>query len=105
MEKQLEWCHEAPCTLGPLTIDIAPDDHITSGTGGHDRLFRLRMPATSRPRKHLGLPNADDVKPASSPKLQAHAADLAKVIRRAIPRQRDKSAVEFRWYQFNHPRS
>ncbi|HBR94735.1 MAG TPA: phosphomethylpyrimidine synthase, partial [Opitutae bacterium] len=35
MEKQLEWCHEAPFyTLGPLTTDIAPGyDHITSGIG------------------------------------------------------------------------
>ncbi len=25
MEKQIEWCHEAPFyTLGPLTTDIAP---------------------------------------------------------------------------------
>ena len=35
MEKQLEWCHEAPFyTLGPLVTDIAPGyDHITSGIG------------------------------------------------------------------------
>ncbi|NBR69514.1 MAG: phosphomethylpyrimidine synthase ThiC, partial [Verrucomicrobia bacterium] len=35
MEKQLEWCHEAPFyTLGPLTTDIAPGyDHITSAIG------------------------------------------------------------------------
>jgi phosphomethylpyrimidine synthase len=31
MEKQLEYCDEAPFTLGPLTTDIAPGyDHITS---------------------------------------------------------------------------
>src|SRR5687767_11389564 len=35
MEKQLEWCQEAPFyTLGPLTTDIAPGyDHITSAIG------------------------------------------------------------------------
>ena len=35
MEKQLEWCGEAPFyTLGPLTTDIAPGyDHITSAIG------------------------------------------------------------------------
>jgi phosphomethylpyrimidine synthase len=35
MEKQLEWCDEAPFyTLGPLTTDIAPAyDHITSAIG------------------------------------------------------------------------
>ena len=35
MEKQLEWCKEAPFyTLGPLTTDVAPGyDHITSAIG------------------------------------------------------------------------
>ena len=35
MEKQLEWCSEAPFyTLGPLTTDVAPGyDHITSAIG------------------------------------------------------------------------
>ena len=35
MDKQLEWCGEAPFyTLGPLTTDIAPGyDHITSAIG------------------------------------------------------------------------
>lgn len=35
MEKQLDWCSEAPFyTLGPLTTDIAPAyDHITSAIG------------------------------------------------------------------------
>ena len=35
MDKQLEWCNEAPFyTLGPLTTDIAPGyDHITSAIG------------------------------------------------------------------------
>ena len=45
MEKQLEWCDEAPFyTLGPLTTDIAPGyDHITSAIGAaHDRLVRHR---------------------------------------------------------------
>lgn len=35
MQKQLDWCSEAPFyTLGPLTTDIAPGyDHITSAIG------------------------------------------------------------------------
>jgi phosphomethylpyrimidine synthase len=35
MEKQLDWCREAPFyTLGPLATDIAPAyDHITSAIG------------------------------------------------------------------------
>ena len=43
MEKQLDWCGEAPFyTLGPLTTDIAPGyDHITSAhRRRHDRLVR-----------------------------------------------------------------
>jgi len=32
VDKEMEWCHEAPFyTLGPLVTDIAPGyDHITS---------------------------------------------------------------------------
>src|SRR5580765_7661961 len=43
MEKQLEWCDEAPFyTLGPLTTDIAPGyDHITSA-------IRAPAPGTTR---------------------------------------------------------
>ena len=35
MDKQLDWCDEAPFyTLGPLTTDVAPGyDHITSAIG------------------------------------------------------------------------
>src|SRR5256885_4175445 len=35
VDKEMEWCHEAPFyTLGPLVIDIAPGyDHITSAIG------------------------------------------------------------------------
>ena len=35
MQKQLDWCNEAPFyTLGPLATDIAPAyDHITSAIG------------------------------------------------------------------------
>jgi phosphomethylpyrimidine synthase len=45
MDKELEWCDEAPFyTLGPLTTDIAPGyDHITSRhRRRHDRLVRHR---------------------------------------------------------------
>jgi phosphomethylpyrimidine synthase len=39
MDRQLEWCQEAPFyTLGPLTTDIAPGyDHITSAIGAARR--------------------------------------------------------------------
>ena len=54
MEKQLEWCDEAPFyTLGPLTTDIAPGyDHITSGDRRrHDRLVRLRHALLRHPER------------------------------------------------------
>src|SRR5437763_15711426 len=56
MEKQLEWCGEAPFyTLGPLTADIAPGyDHITSAIGaatigGHGCAGVCYGPAQGRP--------------------------------------------------------
>ena len=63
MEKQLEWCDEAPFyTLGPLTTDVAPGyDHITSRNRGRDdRMVRhgdalLRhAEGTSRPARQRG---------------------------------------------------
>jgi len=67
MEKQLEWCKEAPFyTLGPLTTDIAPGyDHITSANGAAmiGWYGTPRCSATSR-RGAPRLPNRDDVKRA-----------------------------------------
>src|SRR5499433_427067 len=65
MEKQLEWCHEAPFyTLGPLTTDIAPGyDHITSGIGAAMiGWYGCAMLCYVTPKEHLGLPNKKDVK-------------------------------------------
>ena len=82
MEKQLEWCHEAPFyTLGPLTTDIAPGyDHITSGIGAAMiGWYGTAMLCYVTPKEHLGLPNRDDVKEGViTYKIAAHAADLAK---------------------------
>ena len=82
MEKQLEWCDEAPFyTLGPLTTDIAPGyDHITSGIGAAMiGWYGCAMLCYVTPKEHLGLPNKDDVKTGViTYKLAAHAADLAK---------------------------
>jgi phosphomethylpyrimidine synthase len=57
MEKQLEYCDEAPFYTGPLTTDIAPGyDHITSA-------IRPRLVGTDAQccamslKEHLGLPN------------------------------------------------
>jgi phosphomethylpyrimidine synthase len=108
MDKQLEWCGEAPFyTLGPLTTDIAPGyDHITSAIGAAMiGWYGTAMLCYVTPKEHLGLPNRDDVKAGViAYKIAAHAADLAK----GHPRARawddalSKARFEFRWRdQFN----
>ena len=108
MDKQLEYCHEAPFyTLGPLTTDIAPGyDHITSGIGAAMiGWFGTAMLCYVTPKEHLGLPNRDDVKEGLiTYKLAAHAADIAKGHPGAIARDHamSKARFEFRWDdQFN----
>jgi len=82
MEKQLEWCKEAPFyTLGPLTTDIAPGyDHITSAIGAAMiGWYGTAMLCYVTPKEHLGLPNKKDVKDGViAYKIAAHAADLAR---------------------------
>src|SRR4026209_1188660 len=108
MEKQLEWCEEAPFyTLGPLPTDIAPGyDRITSAIGAAMiGWYGTAMLCYVTPKEHLGLPNKDDVKAGvTAYKIAAHAADLAK----GHPRAREwddalsKARFEFRWEdQFN----
>jgi phosphomethylpyrimidine synthase len=108
MDKQLEWCDEAPFyTLGPLTTDIAPGyDHITSAIGAAMiGWYGTAMLCYVTPKEHLGLPNKDDVKAGViAYKIAAHAADLAK----GHPRAQgwddalSKARFEFRWEdQFN----
>ncbi len=108
MDKQLEWCSEAPFyTLGPLTTDIAPGyDHITSAIGAAMiGWYGTAMLCYVTPKEHLGLPDRDDVKQGViAYKIAAHAADLAK----GHPAARywddalSKARFEFRWEdQFN----
>ena len=108
MDKQLEWCQEAPFyTLGPLTTDIAPGyDHITSAIGAAQiGWYGTAMLCYVTPKEHLGLPNRDDVKSGVvTYKIAAHAADLAK----GHPRAQEwddaisKARFDFRWRdQFN----
>jgi phosphomethylpyrimidine synthase len=108
MEKQLEWCDEAPFyTLGPLTTDIAPGyDHITSAIGAAQiGWYGTALLCYVTPKEHLGLPDRDDVKQGViAYRIAAHAADLAKGHPRA--QQWDnaisKARFEFRWEdQFN----
>ena len=65
MDKQLDWCKEAPFyTLGPLTTDIAPGyDHITSGIGAAMiGWYGCAMLCYVTPKEHLGLPDRQDVR-------------------------------------------
>jgi len=108
MEKQLEWCQEAPFyTLGPLTTDVAPGyDHITSAIGAAMiGWYGTAMLCYVTPKEHLGLPNREDVKAGViAYKIAAHAADLAK----GHPKAQgwddalSKARFDFRWDdQFN----
>ena len=108
MEKQLDWCSEAPFyTLGPLTTDIAPGyDHITSAIGAAMiGWYGTALLCYVTPKEHLGLPNKKDVKDGViAYKIAAHASDLAKG--HPAARYRDdalsKARFEFRWEdQFN----
>jgi len=108
MDKQLEWCDEAPFyTLGPLTTDIAPGyDHITSAIGAAMiGWYGCAMLCYVTPKEHLGLPNKKDVKDGViAYKIAAHAADLAKghPAARARDDALSKARFEFRWEdQFN----
>jgi phosphomethylpyrimidine synthase len=108
MEKQLEWCHEAPFyTLGPLTTDIAPGyDHITSAIGAAMiGWFGTAMLCYVTPKEHLGLPNKEDVRVGViTYKIAAHAADLAKgnAAAKVHDDELSKARFEFRWEdQFN----
>jgi len=108
MDKQLEWCQEAPFyTLGPLTTDVAPGyDHITSGIGAAMiGWYGCAMLCYVTPKEHLGLPDRQDVREGViTYKLAAHAADLAKGHPGAQYRDNalSKARFEFRWEdQFN----
>jgi phosphomethylpyrimidine synthase len=108
MEKQLDWCAEAPFyTLGPLTTDIAPGyDHLTSAIGAAMiGWYGTAMLCYVTPKEHLGLPDKQDVKEGViAYKIAAHAADLAKghPAAQAWDDALSKARFEFRWEdQFN----
>jgi phosphomethylpyrimidine synthase len=108
MDRQLEWCGEAPFyTLGPLTTDIAPGyDHITSAIGAAMiGWYGTAMLCYVTPKEHLGLPDRDDVKAGViAYKIAAHAADLAKghPNAQAWDDALSKARFDFRWEdQFN----
>lgn len=108
MDKQLEYCAEAPFyTLGPLTTDIAPGyDHITSAIGAAMiGWYGSALLCYVTPKEHLGLPNKEDVKQGIiAYKIAAHAADLAKGHPSAHHHDDvlSEARFEFRWQdQFN----
>lgn len=108
MEKQQQYCYEAPFyTLGPLVTDIAPGyDHITSAIGAAMMGWKgTALLCYVTPKEHLGLPDKEDVKAGLiAYKIAAHAADLAKGHPGAILRDNalSKARYEFRWKdQFN----
>ena len=108
MEKQLEWCGEAPFyTLGPLTTDIAPGyDHITSAIGAAMiGWYGTAMLCYVTPKEHLGLPDRDDVK-AGRDRLQDRGPrgrpGQGPPARAAWDDALSKARFEFRWEdQFN----
>src|SRR5271168_589496 len=102
VDKEMEWCHEAPFyTLGPLVIDIAPGyDHITSAIGAAMIGWHgASMLCYVTPKEHLGLPNEKDVKDGMiAYKIAAHAADVA----RHRPGARDRDdAISYARYTFD----
>jgi phosphomethylpyrimidine synthase len=108
VQKQMEWCHEAPFyTLGPVVTDIAPGyDHLTSAIGAAlIGWFGTAMLCYVTPKEHLGLPNKEDVREGVvAYKIAAHAADIAKGHPAAQARDNAMSLArrEFRWEdQFN----
>lgn len=108
MEKQIEYCHEAPFyTLGPLVSDIgAGYDHITSAIGAAMiGWMGTSMLCYVTTKEHLALPNKDDVREGVvTYKLAAHSADIAKGHPGAAERdlQMSKARYEMRWNdQFN----
>jgi phosphomethylpyrimidine synthase len=108
MDKQLQWCDEAPFyTLGPLITDISPGyDHISSVIGAAMiGWYGTAMLCYVTPKEHLGLPDKEDVREGVvTYKIAAHAADLAKGHPGAQVRDNaiSKARFEFRWQdQFN----
>ena len=99
VDKEKEWCHEAPFyTLGPLVTDFAPGyDHITSAIGAAMIGWHgAAMLCYVTPKEHLGLPNLEDVKQGLiAYKIAAHAADIAR--QRPGARDRDDALSRARF--------
>src|SRR6202521_6030487 len=99
VEKEKEWCFEAPFyTLGPLVTDFAPGyDHITSAIGAAMiGWYGASMLCYVTPKEHLGLPNREDVKQGIiAYRIAAHAADIARQRPGARDRDDELSRARF----------
>src|SRR6476646_4833358 len=99
VDKEMEWCHEAPFyTLGPLVTDIAPGyDHSTSAIGAAMIGWHgASMLCYVTPKEHLGLPDRDDVKDGViAYRIAAHAADIGR--KRPGARDRDDELSRARY--------
>ncbi|MGB9668635.1 MAG: phosphomethylpyrimidine synthase ThiC [Thermosulfidibacteraceae bacterium] len=97
LQKRL--CHNAPFyVLGPLVTDSAPGyDHIVSAIGGAlAAWYGADFLCYVTPSEHLRLPTVDDVREGViAARIAAHAADIAKGIKRVI--ERDRSMSMARW--------
>ncbi len=86
LEKRL--CHGAPFyVLGPLVTDVAPGyDHITAAIGGAIAAsFGADFLCYVTRSEHLRLPTFEDVKEGViAARIAAHAADIAKGIKKAM---------------------
>ena len=103
VEKQREWCCDAPFyTLGPLVTDVAAGyDHINSAIGGALIAWHgVSMLCYVTPKEHLGLPGKNDVREGVvAHKIAAHAADLAKGHPGAIAHDEamSRARFDFQW--------
>ena len=88
--------------LGPLVTDIAPGyDHITGAIGGAlAASYGADYLCYVTPSEHLRLPDINDVKEGViTTKLAAHAADVAKGLKRSVERDNrmSKARRERNW--------
>ena len=97
MKIQQTICQGAPFyVLGPLVTDIAPGyDHITAAIGGALAAAKgASFLCYVTPAEHLRLPDLNDVKEGIiASKIAAHAADIAKGIKRAAQWDREMSTA------------
>jgi phosphomethylpyrimidine synthase len=98
MQKKI--CRGAPFyVLGPLVTDIAPGyDHLVSAIGGSlAGFYGADFLCFVTPSEHLRLPNLQDIREGViASRIAAHAADIAKGLKRALRLDREMSKHRYR---------